>query len=111
MKIQFCLFLIFISFISCEKDKTPIEVVTCLFQSEKFIEDVNKIIALVKEGDLQKLILSLLEMYPSIYEEFQKCFEYSFQKKFSSKEKCKEACKNHVILIKTFCKAKCNHIK
>ena len=46
------MFLIFISFISCEKNKTPIEVVTCLFQSEKFIEDVNKIIALVKEGDL-----------------------------------------------------------
>lgn len=111
MKIQFCLFLIFISFISCEKNKTPIEVVTCLFQSEKFIEDVNKIIALVKEGDLQKLILSLLEMYPSIYEEFQKCFEYSFQKKFSSKEKCKEVCRDYIFFIKPFCKAKCNHIK
>ena len=65
----------------------------------------------MKEGDLQKLILSLLEMYPSIYEEFQKCFEYSFQKKFSSKEKCKEVCRDYIFFIKPFCKAKCNHIK
>ena len=76
MKSLIILFALF-SLISSEEinlqSKKPIEIVTCLLQSEVLMKDLNKLIELIKEGDYMKLVLELIEMYPAAYQEIMKC--------------------------------------
>ena len=55
----------------------PLDIIKCLLQSEILINDLNKIIEIIKEGDYIKLILKIIEIYPSAYNEIKKCLNQS----------------------------------
>ena len=97
MKSLIILFALF-SLISSEEinlqSKKPIEIVTCLLQSEVLMKDLNKLIELIKEGDYMKLVLELIEMYPAAYQEIMKCVNQEINLnteygcKLGDKDKC-----------------------
>ena len=51
----------------------PQDIIKCLLQSETLINDLNKLIEIIKEGDYLKLILKIIEIYPNAYNEIKKC--------------------------------------
>ena len=53
----------------------PLDVVKCLLQSEVLLNDLKRIVELIKEKDYLKLVFELIEMYPSAYEEIMKCLQ------------------------------------
>ena len=53
----------------------PLDVVKCLLQSEVLLNDFKRIVELIKEKDYLKLIVELIEMYPSAYEEIMNCLQ------------------------------------
>ena len=53
----------------------PLDVVKCLLQSEVLLNDLKRIVELIKEKDYLKLVVELIEMYPSAYEEIMKCLQ------------------------------------
>ena len=65
---------------------TPLDFVKCVLSSETLVEDLKKVIELVKEGDCMKLILGLIEMFPKAYEEVNKCLNSEVILKDKSKK-------------------------
>ena len=53
----------------------PLDVIKCLLQSEVLLNDFKRIFELIKEKDYLKLIVELIEMYPSAYEEIMNCLQ------------------------------------
>ena len=53
----------------------PLDVIKCLLQSEVLLNDFKRIVELIKEKDYLKLIVELIEMYPSAYEEIMNCLQ------------------------------------
>ena len=53
----------------------PLDVVKCLLQSEVLLNDLKRIVELIKEKDYLKLVVELIEMYHSAYEEIMKCLQ------------------------------------
>ena len=51
----------------------PQDIIKCLLQSEILINDLNKLIEIIKEEDYLKLILKIIEIYPNAYNEIKKC--------------------------------------
>ena len=53
----------------------PLDVIKCLLKSEVLLNDFKRIFELIKEKDYLKLIVELIEMYPSAYEEIMNCLQ------------------------------------
>lgn len=64
----------------------PLDVVKCLLQSEVLLNDFKRIVELIKEKDYLKLVVELIEMYPSAYEEIMKCLQTDINLEKSLKE-------------------------
>ena len=50
-----------------------LDVIKCLLESKVLLDDVKRVIELVKEGNYQKLIIEVISMLPEAYSEFNKC--------------------------------------
>lgn len=76
MKTLTLLFLSLIVFSSSHEialQVTPLDFVKCVLSSETLLQDFNKVIELIQEGDYMKLLFGLIEMFPKAYEEVNKC--------------------------------------
>ena len=74
---SYIIFITLLTIITSTREKNlkskALSIIKCLLQSETSINDLNKIIEIIKEGDFLKLILKIIEIYPSIYNEIKKC--------------------------------------
>ena len=91
----------------------PLDVIKCLLQSEVLLNDFKRIFELIKEKDYLKLIVELIEMYPSAYEEIMNYIQsdinlgkhlyYTFKPHYSSKVikkgKTKKIIKRNILLM------------
>ncbi len=56
---------------------------------------MNKIIEIIKEGDFLKLILKIIEIYPSTYNEVKKCLNQNINLERLFDHGCRLGNKNH----------------
>ncbi len=75
---SYIIFITLLTIITSTREKNlkskPLSIIKCLLQSETLINDLNKIIVIIiKEEDFLKLILKIIEIYPTIYNEVKKC--------------------------------------
>ena len=95
----------------------PLDVIKCLLQSEVLLNDFKRIVELIKEKDYLKLIVELIEMYPSAYEEIMNCLQtdINLQSLFKEcnlgkRDRCCWENKNDCCEIHSIFK-KCNKVK
>ena len=72
-----------------------LDTVKCSLQSEALINDFNKLIEIIKEEDYIKLILKIIEIYPSVYNEVQKCLNQNINLEAIYDYGCKLGNKDH----------------
>ena len=72
-----------------------LDIIKCLLQSEILRNNLNKLIEILKERDYLKLILKIIEIYPSTYNEVKKCLNQNINLERLFDHGCRLGNKNH----------------
>ena len=56
-------------------NKTPIEIIQCLYTSPVIAKDVSELIELIKQHEYMKLISYVIEKFPEVKQEVVKCIK------------------------------------